>query len=105
MAPSGTRPSGVFPATPEKPVSVSKRLGSATDNPIATTSFETAEAVLRCRKISRSMRKPIRGASTNTARISAGTVDHPHSTRAWKYIAAETKACAPNARLKTPEVL
>ena len=41
----------------------------------------------------------------NTARITDGTVPHPHTTLALKYIAAETYAWAPNARLNTPEVL
>ena len=40
-----------------------------------------------------------------TDRMNAGTVAHPHSTRALKYIAADTYACAPNARLNTPDVL
>ena len=45
------------------------------------------------------------GASTNTARTSAGTIGQPHATRAWKYIAPEMYACAPSARLNTPDVL
>ena len=45
------------------------------------------------------------GASTSTERTKAGTMSQPHSTRAWKYMAADTNAWAPKARLNTPLVL
>ena len=83
-------PVGVRPATAENPVTNSKRLGSATLNPMAITSLATAEELLKCRNISRSRTSPMSGARMNTAKISAGTTCHSHSFRAWKYMAADT---------------
>ena len=57
---------------------------------MATTSLATADAVRRWRKISRSSTSPSAGASTNTDRTRAGTIGQPHSSRAWKYMAADT---------------
>ena len=56
---------------------------------MAITSFETADAVRRLRKISRSSVRPISGASTKTERMSAGTMPHSQSCRALKNMAAE----------------
>ena len=53
------------------------------------TSFDTALAVRRLRKMTRSRIKPIAGARMNTDRISAGTIGQSQSSRALKYIAAE----------------
>ena len=83
-------PVGVRPATAENPVTNSNRLGRATVNPIATTSLATADELLKYRNINRSRTSPMSGARMNTARISAGTTCHPHSVRAWKYMAADT---------------
>jgi hypothetical protein len=80
-------------------------LGIATVRPMATTSLATAELVRRWRKTKRSSTSPSRGATMNTETTSAGMISQPHSTRAWKYMAAETYAWAPKARLKTPLVL
>ena len=98
-------PSGVWPATAWKLVTSSNRFGRATVRPMVTTSFATAGAVRRWRKMSRSSSSPMSGATTNTDRTRAGTVAHPHSSRAWKNSAAEMYAWAPKARLKTPDVL
>ncbi len=83
-------PSGVRPATAWKPTSSSKMLGIATVRPIATTSLASDELVWRCRKIRRSSSRPIAGASTRTDTTKAGMVPQPHTSRAWKYMAAET---------------
>src|SRR5918995_7123550 len=98
-------PWGVWPATGWKSASSSNRLGRATERPMVTTSFATAEAVRRWRKMRRSSTRPMNGANTNTDKIRAGTVPQPHSSRAWKYMAADTYAWAPKARLNTPDVL
>ena len=55
--------------------------------------------------MSRSSTNPSSGARMTTASTTDGTVPQPHTTRALKYIAADTYAWAPNARLNTPEVL
>ena len=65
-------------------------LGIATVRPMATTSLATAELVRRWRKIRRSSTSPRRGARMKTESTSAGMISQPHSTRAWKYMAAET---------------
>ena len=98
-------PVGVRPATASKSAMMSNSSGMATVRPRATTSLATAEAVRRWLKISRSSNSPSAGASTNTERMRAGTMPQPHSSRALKNIAADTYACAPNARLNTPDVL
>ena len=77
----------------------------ATAKPMPTTSFGSAPTLRNGRKISRSSTSPISGAITNTARITAGAIPQPHATRPLKYIAADTYACAPKARLKTPDTL
>ena len=106
MAPSGTIPSGVAPATALKSdEEVEEARRCATARPMVTTSLAIAEAVRRWRKISRSRSSPSSGASTTTDTRTAGTSGHSHSTLALKNIAAETYACAPNARLNTPDVL
>ena len=78
----------------------------ATARPMVTTSFGIAAAVRRCRKIEPLEHQPEqRGEHDHREERRAGTIAHPHSTRALKYMAAETYACAPNARLNTPDVL
>ena len=84
---------------------MSNRAGRATLSPMVTTSFATALAVRRLRKIKRSSSSPTAGASTNTERISAGTIGQPHPSVALKYMAADMYAWAPKARLNTPDVL
>ena len=98
-------PVGVRPATATKSAMMLNSSGMATVSPSATTSFDTADAVRRWLKITRSRNSPSAGASTNTERMRAGTMLHPHSSRALKNMAADTYACAPNARLNTPDVL
>ena len=67
---------------------------------------ERGRASRRCRKIRRSSTRPEqRGEHHDGRAITAGTVAQPHSTLALKYIAADTYACAPKARLNTPDVL
>ena len=84
---------------------MSKRLGSATARPIVTTSFAMADALRRWRKITTSSSTPTSGANTTTDSRIDGSSGHSHSTLVLKNIAAETYACAPNARLNTPDVL
>ena len=63
--------------------------GRATLKPMAITSLDTAEAVRRCRKMSRSSTRPTSGASTNTDTTRAAHLGQPHRVWALKYIAAE----------------
>src|SRR5581483_6754076 len=88
-----------------KLASTSNRLGMATANPIVTTSLAMGPVLRRYRNTSRSSTSPMSGASTSTASTNEGTVPQCQTTRALKYIAADTYACAPKARLNTPEVL
>ena len=83
-------PVGVRPATGSNPTITSNRAGRATDRPMATTSFATDDPVRRWLKISRSSTSPMAGARTNTDRTRAGRIAQPHSSWAWKYIAADT---------------
>ena len=63
--------------------------GSATLRPMATTSFDTALAVRRLRKMNRSSTSPMAGATRNTDSTRAGRIGQFHSLTAWKYMAAE----------------
>ena len=77
------------PATAENRAAWLNSSGRATLKPMATTSLDTAEAVLRCRKISRSSTRPTSGASTKAETTSAAHLGQPHSVWALKYMAAE----------------
>ncbi len=63
---------------------MSNSAGIATARPMVTTSFDTAEAVRRCRKISHSSAIPSNGATITTARTTDGTMPHPQSVLALK---------------------
>jgi hypothetical protein len=55
--------------------------------------------------MSRSSTSPISGARITTDTITDGQIPQPHTVWALKYRTADAYACAPNARLNTPEVL
>ena len=77
------------PATALNRAAQLKISGRATLRPMVTTSFDTAEAVRRWRKMARSSTRPTSGASTNTDTSRAAHLGQPHTLWALKYMAAE----------------
>src|SRR5215471_7804514 len=84
--------------------------GNATKRPSDVTSFTTQVEFRMYRNSARSSRRPKSGATMNTettrhTHIGCGPRPKNPPARNLYMTAADRNACAPNARLKTPDVL